>query len=72
MLAGRYLPVLFCFIALVLYMWKAEETWGRKGLLALIYAASWAAGPALGTTFPAGLLIQVGLCIYFILYFHVR
>ena len=59
-----------CLVFLLFYLFYADVLLKWKVLAAVLYACSWAAMFLLKSSIPYGLLLQIVLFIYFIVYFR--
>jgi len=66
---GSGFVFVLCLIATLFYLFKADESFRAKALVLAVYVGSFFAHMAFDTTLPVGLLIQAGLCIYYVIYF---
>jgi hypothetical protein len=65
---GGGFVVVLCFLMTLFYVWKADVTLKAKAIVLLLYAASFVVGFVVETTVPLLVLIQVALCIYYVIY----
>ncbi|MBI4834678.1 MAG: hypothetical protein HY811_07675 [Planctomycetes bacterium] len=63
------LVIIGCAAATVVFLLLAESSIIWKIVIALVYSFSWKTELFIQTRFPIGFLTQIGLSIYYILYY---
>lgn len=67
-----WLPPFLALILTAVYLFLEEGRWGRKGLIAGVVALSFLLTRQGGVTGALGLVLQVGICVFLLLWLRIR